>query len=187
MQPQLVIPATLRHDVLYQMHDEVTAGHFGVARTYEKLRQKYYWKNMDADCAHCVRSCADCATKKTPRGQPKAPLLPIPVEGPFDRMAVDCLGPFPPSHSNNRYIVVFSNYLTHWPEAFLVPDVEASTIAELLVDEILARHGAPRTLLLDRGANFLSKLVSEVCKIINTKKKLTHQPIIQPLIGAWRD
>ena len=85
-------------------------------------------------------------------------------------MAVDCLGPFPPSHSNNRYIVVFSDYLTHWPEAFPVPNVKASTIAELLVDEILARHRAPRTLLSDQGTNFLSKLVLEVCKIINTRK-----------------
>ena len=55
---QLVRPATLWHDVLYQMHDEVTAGHFGLTKTYEKLRQKYYWKNMYADFAHYIRSCA---------------------------------------------------------------------------------------------------------------------------------
>ena len=63
------------------MHDEVTAGHFALAKTYEKLRQKYYWKNMYADCVHYVRSCADCttSTKKTPRGQVKAPLLSVPV------------------------------------------------------------------------------------------------------------
>ena len=35
-------------------------------------------------------------------------LLPIPVEGAFDQVAVDCLGPFPESYSGNRYVVVFS-------------------------------------------------------------------------------
>ena len=38
-------------------------------------------------------------------------------------------------------------------------------IARLLVDEIIARHGAPRVLLSDRGTNFLSKLAAGVCKI----------------------
>ena len=43
-------------------------------------------------------------------------------------------------------------------------------IARLLVNEIIARHGAPRVLLSDRGTNFLSKLVAEVCKIFQIQK-----------------
>ena len=36
--------------------------------------------------------------RKSPRNSKKAPLLPIPVENAFDRVAVDVLGPFPPSN-----------------------------------------------------------------------------------------
>ena len=120
-------------------------------------------------------------------GHIKAPMLPIQVEGPFDRVAVDCLGQFPPTHSNNRYIVIFSDYLTRWPEAFAVPNITAETIAELLVDQTFVRHGAPRTLLSDRGANFLSKLVLEVCKIINTKKINTtaYHPVTNGLVEKY--
>ena len=39
-----------------------------------------------------------------------------------------------------------------------------------MVDEIFTRHGAPHTLLTDRGSNFLSSLVKEVCRLMNTKK-----------------
>ena len=74
----------------------------------------------------------------------------MPVEGAFDRVAVDVLGPFKPSNRQNRYILVFSDYLTHWCEAFPVPRVEASVIAHFLVDEIIARHGAPRVLLSEK-------------------------------------
>ena len=77
---------------------------------------------------------------------------------------------FKPSNRQNRCIVVFSDYLTRWCEAFPVPSVEANVIARLLVDEIIARHGAPRVLLSDRGTNFLSKLVAEVCKIFQIQK-----------------
>ena len=85
-------------------------------------------------------------------------------------MAVDVLGPFPPSSKGSRYIVVLSDYLTRWVEAFPVPSVEATVIARLLVDEIISRHWAPRVLLSDRGTNFLSRVVAEVCKIFQIQK-----------------
>ena len=38
------------------------------------------------------------------------------------------------------------------------------------MEEIFCRHGAPQELLSDRGANFLSEIVLEVCKLLNMKK-----------------
>lgn len=167
---QLVIPTSLRYELLVWTHDDPTGGHFGTVKTYEKLRSRYYWRKMFADVNHWCRSCCDCAMRKSPRNRHKAPLLPVPVEGPFDRVACDVMGPFPVSKSGNRYVVVFSEYLTKWCECFPVPTTEASVIARLLVDEIFCRHGAPRTLLSDRGSNFLSSLVKEVCRLLNTRK-----------------
>ena len=83
----------------------------------------------------------------------------------FRSVAVDVLGPFPPSSKGSRYIVVVGDYLTRWVEAFPVPSVDATVIARLLIDEIISRHRAPRVLLSDRGTNVLSRVVSEVCKI----------------------
>ena len=108
--------------------------------------------------------------KKIPRRVHKAPLLPIPVQGAFDRIAMDALGPFPPSHDGHRYIIVFSDYYTRWPEAFALPSIKAQRIAELLVNEIVARHGAPRALLSDRGPNFMASIIEEVCKLLNTRR-----------------
>ena len=55
--------------------------------------------------------------KKSPRNLHRAPFLPIPVENASDRVAVDSLGPFPCFNAGNSY-VVFTEYLTRWPEAF---------------------------------------------------------------------
>ena len=169
-QAQLVLPPPLRYEVLVNAHDDLAGGHLGVFKTYEKLRDRFYWRGMYKDVEHWVRSCTDCATRKSPRNQLRAPLLPIPVEGAFDRLAVDCLGPLPVTWSGNRYLVVFTEYLSKWPEIFAVPNIDAVTIAKLLTDEIIPRHGAPRTLLSDRGKNFLSNLVLEVCKLYSIKK-----------------
>ena len=167
---QLVIPPPLRHEVLVNAHDDLSGGHFGVYKTYEKLRDRFYWKGMYKDVEHWVRSCVDCATRKNPKSKARAPLLLIPVDGAFQRLAVDVLGPLPVTWSGNRYIVVFMEYLTKWPEIFPDKNADAITIAKLLTEEIIPRHGAPRTLLSDRGKNFLSSLVLEVCKLYSIKK-----------------
>ena len=167
---QLVVPAVLRFEILSNVHDHIAGVHFGLNKTFSKLKQRYWWKGMFKDVEHWVKSCVECSMRKSPRNSKKAPLLPIPVEGAFDRVAVDVLGPFPPSSKGSRYILVFSDYLTRWVEALSVPSVEATVIARLLIDEIISRHGAPRVLLSDRGTNFLSKVVAEVCKIFQIQK-----------------
>ena len=150
------------------MHEEVTSEHLGFEKTYHKIQQRYFWTGMYSEIGKWCASCVDCATKKTPRNLPKAPLQPITVEEPFDRAAVDVLGPFPTSDQGNKYVIVFSDYFTKWSEAFAVKNADAATTAKLFVEEILCRHSAPRKLLSDRGKNFLSKVVKDVCQLVNT-------------------
>lgn len=74
------------------------------------------------------------------------------------------------SGPNTRYPLVFTEYLTKWPEIFPVKTIDAETKVKLLVNEIIPRHSAPRTLLSDQGKNFLAALVAEVCKLYSIKK-----------------
>ena len=78
--------------------------------------------------------------KKSPMDTKRAPLLSPPVEGAFYRITVDVLGLFKPSDRQNRYVVVYSDCLIRWCEAFPVPRIKANVIARLLVHEIIARH-----------------------------------------------
>ena len=71
---------------------------------------------------------------------------------------------------SNQYAVVFTDYLTKWPEVFATKDQTALTIAELFVEEIVCRHGVPGQLLSDRGAAFLSRLLKEICNLLGVKK-----------------
>ena len=60
------------------------------------------------------------------------------------------------------------DYLTKWPEVFPVPTQTAETIARALV-EVISRHRVPAKLLSDRGANFLSDILQEVYKLLESK------------------
>ena len=170
LRSQVVIPASIRHDMLLSCHDDPTAGHLGSIKAYEKVRSRNYWHGMLKHVEHCCRSCIDCAMRKRPRNHHKAPLLPIPVDGPFDRLAMDILGPLPPTHDGTRYILVLSDYCTRWPEAYALPSIEAPRIAHVLGADILARHSAPRTILSDRGSNCHPSIVKAICQIISTRR-----------------
>ena len=115
---------------------------------------------MHKDIIGWCRACEVCASRQVGR-QIRPYLTPIPVGGAFDRIGVDVIK-FPCSNSGNKYAIVFVDYLTKWPEVFASADQTSPTIARLLVEEVIARHGVPGELLLDRGTAFLSKLIMDV-------------------------
>ena len=109
-----------------------------------------------------LKACTVCAKRKTPEVT-KIPLNPInEADIPFDMMGVDILGPLPETKSGNKYVVVFSDYASRWPEACPLKNKKTCTIAKVFVNEIISRHGSPKTLLSDQGQEFMSNLVKDV-------------------------
>ena len=145
--------------------------HLGDAKVYSEIRRHYWWMGMRRDISRWTRGCIVCATRNVGRAV-KTPLTPIPVSGPFDRVGVDVIQ-FPRSWQGHQYAVVFVDYLTKWPEVFPVADQSATTIADLLVKEIVSRHGVPSEVLSDRGKAFLSGLMQEVQKLLGFRKANT--------------
>ena len=165
----LVAPQELRQSLLEEAHQGRFAGHLGEKKVLDRLKRYVWWLGIRNDVHKFCRGCLACSSRKGTRKTCKSPLHPIPVGGPFHRVGVDVLQ-LPLTEKGNRYVVVFMDYLTKWPEAFAVPDEKAETIARLLVEEIVCRHGIPEELLSDRGTNFLPSLLQEVCKLLEVKK-----------------
>ena len=126
------------------------------------------WEGMRSDIGQWSRSCIICATHNTERAV-HSPLTPIPVAGPFQRIGVNVVK-LPKSKDGNCYAVVFVDYLTKWPEVFPVKNQSAATIATLLVEQIVSKHGVPAEILSDRGKAFLSDLFKEVERLLGFHK-----------------
>lgn len=114
-------------------------------------------------------------------------MVPIEVGEPFERIGIDCLGPLPQTYDGNRFIVVITDYFTKYVEAFSVPDIKAETIANILVECIVCRHGAPKVLMSDRGTNFLSEIIQNVCERLGITKATStaYHPQTQGLVERW--
>ena len=168
----LLIPPTTRRKCLFEeAHHGQFGGHLRDGKVYGQLSKHYWWPRMRKEIAEWCRACLTCAQRRVGR-LVTPPLLPIPVAGPFDRVGVDVIQ-FPRSHQGNRYAVVFVDYLTKWPEVFATADQSALTVAWLLVEHIISRHGVPGELLSDRGPAFTSRLLKEVCKLMGVQKTNT--------------
>ena len=184
---QLVVPRTMRHEILDAMHSDVFVGHFGFKKTYARIRNRYYWPGMYSDVKEYCEQCANCTSRKNPNKTTRASLVSIPVEGPFDRVAVDILGPLPLTVNGNRYVIVFSDYLTKFAMAVALHTYDAKSTAQAFLTEVVLRHGAPNSLLSDRGTNFLSDLMHEICELCNTRKINTtpYHPQTDGLVEAY--
>ena len=167
---QFYVPVTMIDIILNNCHDNVLAAHFGFQRTYHKIRQRYFWKRMYRDVDNWVRSCISCAQRKTHRHKVRAPMMTMKVPSAFERVSVDILGPLPITTNGNRYVLCFTDHCTRWPILVPIKTMDATTVARAFFDHIICQHGCPQYLLSDRGTNFLSKLVLEVCRIMRTSK-----------------
>lgn len=170
---QLAIPSVLRQPILQALHDRIEGSHFGITRTYEKIRERYFWNTLHRDVKTYVQSCPACQLKKKPRSSPAGFLMSISASAPFEIVGVDIIGPLPITFTRHQYIIVFTDYLTRWVEAFPMKNATAETVAEIYVREIITRHGAPKKILSDRGTQFLSNLALAIFKYLGTKKLST--------------
>ncbi|MCP4492355.1 MAG: DDE-type integrase/transposase/recombinase [Gammaproteobacteria bacterium] len=168
---QFYVPASLIAEMLEAFHMDKFAGHFAVQKTLQKLRTNYYWPTMVQDVRRFCQGCHPCQQRKRPNKHTRAPLVSLPVEGPWDRVSMDIIGPLLPSEPHGyKYILVFNEYLTKWVEAFPLRSITSETVAKVFVESIICRFSTPRQLLSDRAPNFLSSLMHDIYKLCNIRK-----------------
>ena len=170
---QLVVSQKHRSEVLAALHEGVAGGHLGQEKTFNRVKERFYWPGYYDDTRRWCQTCASCATRKQPPTARRAPLGTITASQPAEIMAMDILGPFPESERGNSYILVVADLFTRWMEAFSIPNQEASTVANVLVDEVFMRYAIPKQLNSDQGPQFESQLLSEVCKLLGIQKSRT--------------
>ena len=133
---QLVVPKKYRSEILAALHDGVAGGHLGQEKTFSRVRERFYWPGYFTDTSNWCQTCASCATRKPPSTTRRAPLGTIVANAPMQVMATDIVGPFPESIAGNSYVLVVTDYFTRWMETFAIPNQEAVTVANKLVDEV---------------------------------------------------
>lgn len=153
-----VVPFPLRRDLIQQFHDSPLGAHFGVERTYKKLRQHYYWPGMHAEVVRFVGDCSICKAYKTPNqstpgllGQPKV------CRRPFQCLSMDLVGPLPASRQQHTFLLVVVCCFTKYCLLFPLRRATGKIISQRLEDQVFMVHGIPQTVIADNGPQFISR------------------------------
>ena len=127
---------------------------------------------MVNDCRTLVHECQHC--KIFEGALVKAPLCPIQAYSPLELVHVDFTSiettmelNKPPSVKN---VLVLTDHFMRYAMAFVTKDQKAKTVTCILYERFIAVFGMPVKLLSDRGTNFTSALVEELCSAFGIQK-----------------
>eukprot|EP00745_Piridium_sociabile_P014889 TRINITY_DN21965_c0_g1_i2.p1 TRINITY_DN21965_c0_g1~~TRINITY_DN21965_c0_g1_i2.p1 ORF type:complete len:972 (+),score=119.48 TRINITY_DN21965_c0_g1_i2:366-2918(+) len=164
---QIMTPKELRPSVLATAHDLLLSDHCGNRRTIDRVWQHFFWPGICRDTKEYVRTCHTCQ-KATPKGRVKrVPLAKMPmIETPFQRVAIDLVGPLsPPSEEGHRFILTIIDLATRYPEAIPLKYIDTVSVAEALF-VVFSRVGFPAEILSDQGTQFNSDLMKEFHRLL---------------------
>ncbi|GES77336.1 putative integrase core domain protein [Rhizophagus clarus] len=128
---QLVIRRYEFEGLLYMIHNHELSGHFGINTTYEKIKEKYYWKNMFEDIKVYVKTYDSYQRRGKPDKKNELFLIKVKRE-PFYQIGIDFIVLLPVTERKNRYIIVAIDYFTKWPEAKATEKNNAEIVADLV-------------------------------------------------------
>ncbi|GFN95463.1 gypsy retrotransposon integrase-like protein 1 [Plakobranchus ocellatus] len=168
---QIVLPKSMRQEVLQACHDSPIAGHLGINATKKRVCSRFSWPSIVRDVTKYVKSCDVC--KKNCN---KLPNLPIQIadiiDKPFDKVAIDIVGPMMMPDSKNRFILTLVDAATRWPEADPLKSISTTDVANALFN-IFTRLGVPKEILSDNSQQLVSKAMEEVMTMMGIQRRLS--------------
>ena len=171
---RIVVPASKRIELIDTYHRAMC--HYGSCKVLSRLSEIYFWPQMDFDVRKRIAMCKICQFAKQNK-YGKAPAQSITTSYPFERICMDITGPLNMSKSGHRYILSVVDYFSRFPMLIPLKSIEAKDVAKALLKNWICVFGVPFTIHSDRGTNFESNLIYELCKwlgIVKTKSTPYH-------------
>ena len=90
------------------------------------------------------------------------------IEVPFDRLALDIVGPLPRTSRGHRYIQVMVDYTTRYPEVVPLRAATAKVMArEFMI--LFSRVGVVMEILTDQGSCFMSRVLKDLLSLLQMR------------------
>ncbi|GKA58576.1 putative reverse transcriptase domain-containing protein [Tanacetum coccineum] len=145
--------------------------HPGADKMYYDLRELYWWPGMKRDIVEYVSKCLTCSKIKAEHQKPSRLLQQSEIlEWKWEKLAMDLVTRLPKSSSGYDKIWVIVDRLTK--SAHFLPireDYKSEKLARIYINEIVARHGVPVSIILDRDGRFASYLWQSLQKALGTR------------------
>ena len=167
----------LRERVVQRIHEHRTRGHPGIRKTKAAVQQAFNWPQLHNLVERCIKNCHNCQRNKHLREQYNGKLQPLPVpDRGWQDIAIDFVTGLPESNGNDAILVVVDR-LTKMRHFIPCVNGDQGTTAEatarMFLEHVWRYHGLPRSIVSDRGPQFVSFFWKALCKILGISVKLS--------------
>lgn len=157
-----------RKVILNDFHLLPTSGHAGIRRMYNNIKKYYFWPGLENDVTEFIRKCDKCQKHKHSSHPTKEPMsITTTANSAMEKVFLDVVGPIDRDDNNYSYILTIQCELSKYVEAYPMTSKSSVEIAKNFVNNFILRYGIPERIATDRGAEFLSNVFKEVCKLLN--------------------
>jgi hypothetical protein len=179
---RLVIPRDqdLRKEILDEAHLSKFTIHPRSTKLYRDLRENFWWSNMKSEVAEYVSGCGTCQRIKVRHIKTAGQMQPLSIPAwNWDDISMDFIVGLPLTPRKQDSIWVIVDRLTKTTHFIPVHTTySAERYAEIYVDLVVRLHGVPKTILSDRGTQFIAFFWSQVHESLGTK--LMHSSSYHP-------
>lgn len=184
---RVFLPHQLRHPIINFYHSHTLATHFSAQRTHEKIKELYFWPHMETEINDFVRACPVCQQIRIGHNPHSAPMFTFPTYRPYEIVHIDIVGPMPVATDGSTYILTIMDRFSNYVVAVPIPDKSAKTVAVHLFNNWICTHGAPRSLLSDRGTEFRGEVHKYITEQLSIKHILTthYHPQTNGKLERW--
>ncbi|XP_063952150.1 uncharacterized protein K02A2.6-like [Lytechinus pictus] len=127
---------------------------------------------MTTEVTEWCRQCPNCCLRKGGAGVTRAPLVNISTSYPLELVMMDYLT-LQRSSGGYENVLVITDHFTKLAVAVPTRDQTARTTAYAFWKHFVMVYGYPQRVHTDQGANFMSKLMKEMCILYGAAKSNT--------------
>ena len=168
----VVIPTSLREQVIRAIHSDPTMAHPGQFATYLAVASRAFWPHMRKQIS---KYCSDCGPCKKTRHQTRTHAGQLRTQmflEKGDAWGVDLVGPLQEC-DQQKYILHACCWTTGWNVTDTLPDKTALTVARSLLQKVFLVYGFPKRLFSDQGKEFINSILKEVTTSLKVKQCFT--------------
>lgn len=167
---KLVVPKENRMDLLSKFHDDKTAGHLGIYKTFNRLSRLFYWPAMKSDVSRYVRKCKTCLRTKPEQKKPAGLMgKQLGATKCWQVISTDLCGPLPKSSHGHQYILVVTDTFSKFSLFFPLRRATATSVSKLIKENVFMVFGVCQFLRCDNGVQFRSREFTNLCNSFGVK------------------
>ena len=168
----------LRTRIIQRIHDSHIHVHPGRETLYAITARDFYWPQLGTDIRRFVANCDSCNANKAWKQRKQGFLKPLPIpERIWSDITIDFMIELPESTDYTgrlcTYIVVITDRLGKGVVTGSLPNLKIETVADWFFACYYPHHFLPRSMVSDRGAQFISAFWKRVCDTLNIKRLLS--------------